>query len=90
MSPTLTLAPPVVNRRQATLAVREGADVLVRVLVTLRRRGCTVISVDYNTGDRHREGWLTVAYAPPPRHGHAVRGWLANLVDVLDVEDAAV
>ena len=84
---TITITPPVADRRRATLTVREGSDVLVRVLVTLRRRGCTVISVDYHAGDRHRGGWLTVAYAPPPRHAHAVARWLGNLVDVLEVED---
>lgn len=87
---TLTIAPPAADRRRATIEVREGSDVLVRILVTLRRRGCRVISVDYHMGDRHRGGWLTVSYTPPPRHAHAVRGWLANLVDVLHVEDVAV
>ena len=77
-------------RRRATLTVRDGADALVRVLVTLRRRGCVVEAVDYGAGDRHRPGWLTVSYVPPARHAHAVSSWLANLVDVLEVDDVAL
>lgn len=72
--------------RRATLEVRDAPDVLVRVLTTLRRRGCAVISVDYRAGDRHRRGRLCVDYTAPPRHDHAVAAWLANLVDVVCVE----
>lgn len=83
----LTTAPPTLHRR-ATLGVADAPDVLVRVLTTLRRRGCRVLAVDYSVGDLHREGWLTVDYAPPPRHEHAVATWLDNLVDVVSVEIA--
>lgn len=65
-----------------SLAVSDTPDVLVRVLTTLRRRGCTIIAVDYRAGDRHRESRLEVAYDPPPRGAGAVSAWLANLVDV--------
>jgi acetolactate synthase regulatory subunit len=74
-------------QRRATLELRDAPDVLVRVLTTLRRRGCQVLAVDYRVGDRHREGWLTVDYAPPARCEHAVADWLANLVDVMTVSD---
>jgi acetolactate synthase regulatory subunit len=68
-----------------TLTVADAPDVLVRVLTTLRRRGCTIVAVDFSRGDIHRDGRLRVTYEPPPR-GHAtVRAWLANLVDVLAV-----
>jgi acetolactate synthase regulatory subunit len=84
----LTAAPsqPHTHRR-ATLEVRDAPDVLVRVLTTLRRRGCRLVAVDYRVGDRHRDGWLCVDYAPPPRCEHSVAAWLANLVDVTSVED---
>jgi acetolactate synthase regulatory subunit len=85
-----TLLVEAAVRRRATLSVRDGADALVRVLVTLRRRGCVVEAVDYGAGDRHRPGWLSVSYVPPVRHGHAVASWLSNLVDVLEVEDVAL
>ncbi|MEA2168892.1 MAG: hypothetical protein QOF76_2192 [Solirubrobacteraceae bacterium] len=85
-----TLLVEAAVRRRATLSVRDGADALVRVLVTLRRRGCVVEAVDYGAGDRHRPGWLSVSYVPPARHGHAVASWLSNLVDVLEVEDVAL
>lgn len=75
------------GQRRATLEVRDAPDVLVRVLTTLRRRGCALVSVDYRVGDRHRAGWLDVAYTPPARCEHQVAAWLRNLVDVLDVTD---
>jgi acetolactate synthase regulatory subunit len=74
--------------RRATLEVGDAPDVLVRVLTTLRRRGCRLLAVDYRVGDRHRDGWLSVDYAPPPRGEDQVRAWLGNLVDVRAVEDA--
>ena len=74
------------EHRRATLD-RDAPDVLVRVLTTLRRRGCAVVAVDYRVSDRHREGWLAVDYTPPPRSEQAVAAWLGNLVDVLEVSD---
>lgn len=70
---------------RADLQVRDAPDVLVRVLTTLRRRGCGVVAVDYRAGDRHRTGRLRVDFTPPTRHEHAVTAWLANLVDVVGV-----
>ena len=71
---------------RAQLEVRDAPDVLVRVLTTLRRRGCDVVAVDYRVGDRHRSGHLSVDFTPPPRRDHAVAAWLANLVDVVEVQ----
>ena len=68
-----------------TLTVADAPDVLVRVLTTLRRRGCTIASVEFSRGDIHREGRLRVSFEPPPRAGAPVRAWLGNLVDVLEV-----
>lgn len=82
----LALAPVSLHRR-AILEVHDAPDVLVRVLTTLRRRGCRIVAVDYRTGDRHRDGRLAVDYAPPPRCEHSVAAWLANLVDVIAVSD---
>ena len=82
------LATHPLTHRRATLEVADAPDVLVRVLTTLRRRGCRVLAVDYRVGDRHRVGWLSVDYAPPRRCEHAIAAWLRNLVDVVAVEDA--
>lgn len=75
------------THRQATLTVADAPDVLVRVLTTLRRRGCAVVSVDFSRGDIHRDGRLRVTYEPPPRAHAPVQPWLANLVDVLAVTE---
>jgi acetolactate synthase regulatory subunit len=71
---------------RARLEVRDAPDVLVRVLTTLRRRGCEVVAVDYRVGDRHRSGRLSVDFTPPGRREHAVAAWLGNLVDVTAVD----
>jgi acetolactate synthase regulatory subunit len=68
-----------------SLAIADSPDVLVRVLTTLRRRGCEIIAVDYHQADRHRHGRLEVTYRPPPRCAGTVSAWLANLVDVIAV-----
>jgi acetolactate synthase regulatory subunit len=70
------------------LTVADAPDVLVRVLTTLRRRGCTIVSVDFSRGDIHREGRLRVTYEPPVRANAPVGAWLGNLVDVLAVTEA--
>ena len=74
--------------QRLTLAIADSPDVLVRVLTTLRRRGCVVLAVDYRTGDRHRRGRLAAVYEPPARCAGAVSAWLGNLVDVVTVEAA--
>src|SRR4051794_27433570 len=87
-TPASTLpAPPTTARRRTTvLQVSDTPDVVVRVLATLRRRNCVILGVDYRAGDRHRPGELSVDYSPPPRCGHTVSQWLANLVDVVAVD----
>lgn len=70
-----------------SLTTNDSPDVLVRVLTTLRRRGCTLVSVDYRIGDRHRGGRLDVSYEPPDRCAAAVTAWLANLVEVVAVRE---
>jgi acetolactate synthase regulatory subunit len=68
-----------------SLAIADSPDVLVRVLTTLRRRGCVIVAVDYRVGDRHRGGRLEVTYEPPARCAGAVSAWLGNLVEVTAV-----
>ncbi|MEA2125438.1 MAG: hypothetical protein QOI80_2220 [Solirubrobacteraceae bacterium] len=74
--------------QRLTVAVADSPDALVRVLTTLRRRGCTIAAVDFHAGDIHRRGRLHVTYEPPPRCAGTVAAWLDNLVDVVAVEAA--
>jgi acetolactate synthase regulatory subunit len=73
--------------RRFSLLTTEAPDALVRVLCLLRRRGCTVVSVDLLRGDRHRPGRLAIAVRTDSRAAHRLRAWLLQLVDVLAVEE---
>ena len=92
MSTTITapLAPPATRPCAATqrLAVRveDVPNAVVRVLGILQRRQCRVTSVDFAEADHHRPGRLVVGVVAPPAHAHCVAAWVANLVDVLEVE----
>jgi acetolactate synthase regulatory subunit len=77
---------PARVERLLRLEVRDGPDVLLRVLSLLQRRRCRVVSVDYLAADRHHPGRLLLGIAPPPRHAHCVEAWLENLVDVMGVD----
>jgi hypothetical protein len=46
---------------------------LVRVLTTLRRRCCTITHVEFDVGDRHRPGLLTIGLEPPVHHARGPR-----------------
>jgi acetolactate synthase regulatory subunit len=65
--------------------VDDDASVLLRVLTILRRRGCVIRGVDYEAGDRHRPGHLSVAVLAPSSHAHCVGAWLENAVHVRGV-----
>jgi hypothetical protein len=67
------------------IAVNPTGDVLVRILTTLRRRGCGIDAVDFVAGDRHRPTRLRVGVVLPPRGRDQVVRWVQRLVDVLDV-----
>ena len=67
------------------LEVTDDPAAPVRVLVTLQRRRCRIMSVDFRRADRHRPGRLVVSVEAPPSHAHRVGAWLSNLVDVLEV-----
>ena len=73
--------------RRLSLQVGAGPDVLVRVLVLLRRRQCRIATVAFGR-DRFE---LTVL--APPRAASRLEAWLMGLVDVHGVsglvEDAA-
>jgi acetolactate synthase regulatory subunit len=74
-------------RRRLALHVTDGRDVLLRILIVLRRRGCTVTHVDYAAADRHGPGHLVIGVEAPAGRAHRIDRWLANLVEVIAVED---
>lgn len=73
--------------RRLSVLTTEAPDALVRVLCLLRRRGCTIVSVDFVRADRHRPGRLEIAVRTDSRVSHRLREWLLGLVDVLAVEE---
>jgi acetolactate synthase regulatory subunit len=71
--------------RILALEVRAAPDVLVRVLTTLRRRGCVITHVDYVARDHHYPGRLEIGIDAPAERAHCLVPWLENLIDVLAV-----
>ena len=85
--PALALVPsPVATDRLMSVDVRPAPDVVVRILVLLRRRRCAVTSVDVRAADRHRPGRLLIGFDAPSGHADRVAQWVGALVDVLEVE----
>jgi acetolactate synthase regulatory subunit len=83
-SPSTTAGPAGVLR--VSVLTTGSPDALVRILMLLRRRGCTLLSVEYSYGDQHRPGRLELALRTQPRTGHRVVAWLQQLVEVQRVE----
>jgi acetolactate synthase regulatory subunit len=73
------------QRRRLELHTLDAPDLLVRVLLVLRRRGCVVVAVDYRASDRHRPGHFAVTVDAPARTGHSLDAWLENVVGVTAV-----
>jgi acetolactate synthase regulatory subunit len=69
-------------QRTLSLDVSGAPDVLVRVLTTLRRRGCAIMRVDYAAGDHHYPGRFEIGIDAPAQRAQCVDSWVANLVDV--------
>jgi acetolactate synthase regulatory subunit len=72
--------------QRLSLTTRAESDVVVRALVLLRRRGCNVVGVEFQRGDRHGPGSFKVSVEAPPRIGHCLADWLMGLVDVTAVD----
>jgi acetolactate synthase regulatory subunit len=73
------------HRCRLSITTRAESDVVVRVLMLLRRRGCSVVAVNFRRADRHGPGCLEVSVDAPPRIGHCLEDWLRGLVDVVAV-----
>jgi acetolactate synthase regulatory subunit len=75
------------RHRRFELETNGRADVLVRVLALLRRRGCHIAAVEFHEADRHRPERFEVAVNAPARIEPRLECWLVGLVDVIAVRD---
>jgi acetolactate synthase regulatory subunit len=85
MSATATSSPPTGQCCRFSIATRAESDVVVRVLMLLRRRGCTVVAVNFQRADRHGPGCFEVSVEAPSRIRPSLEDWLMGLVDVVGV-----
>jgi acetolactate synthase regulatory subunit len=85
MPATATSSSPPGQRCRLSIATRAESDVVVRVLVLLRRRGCTVVAVNFQRADRHGPGRFEVSVEAPSRIRPSLEDWLMGLVDVVAV-----
>ena len=84
MTPTTT---PTTRHRHLAVETTADPDVLLRVLVLLRRRGCIVRGVDFSAGDRHAPTRLRIAVQSSTRPAHRLEAWLRNVVGVLEARE---
>jgi acetolactate synthase small subunit len=71
------------------LTVGEDRSVLERVVSACRSRQCTILSLQFSKGDRHRPGQLLLTLEGDPKHARLAAERLERLVDVLDVDATA-
>jgi acetolactate synthase regulatory subunit len=77
------------RRRRLALSTTGDPDVLLRVLMLLRRRGYNVLRVEYEHGDVHRSTVFELSVESSRRTAPQLEAWLANVVGVLTVRDTA-
>jgi acetolactate synthase regulatory subunit len=80
-------APSYGRHRRLALSTTGDPDVLLRVLMTLRRRGYSVLRVEYEHGDVHRSTVFELSVESTRRTAHQLEAWLSNIVGVLTVRD---
>jgi len=78
--------PTTARPRRLALTTEGDSDVVVRVLMLLRRRGCKIVSVNFRRGDRHGPGAFDVSVEAPGRIEQCLESWLEGLVDVRTVD----
>jgi acetolactate synthase regulatory subunit len=74
------------ERRLRIVTIRD-ADVLLRIMVVLRRRGFLVRSIEFHAGDQHAPPRLEMTVASCTRLEHKLAAWLGNVVGVVSVEE---
>jgi acetolactate synthase regulatory subunit len=77
------------RRRRLAVSTTGDPDVLLRVLMLLRRRGYSVLRVEYDHGDVHRSTVFELSVESSRRTAHQLEAWLCNVVGVLAVHDTA-
>jgi acetolactate synthase regulatory subunit len=82
--PHTETAMPTLTQR-LDVATTGQPDTLPRVLIWLRRRGCTLTRVDYAVQDRHGPGRFVLSVDAPPRHQDRLICGLESLVGVTKV-----
>jgi acetolactate synthase regulatory subunit len=89
MTAIQTIAPTagLGRERRLRIDVAGDPDVLLRVMVVLRRRGFLVRSVEFRAGDHHAPPRLHMTVAPRTRLDHQLAAWLGNVVGVVAVEE---
>ena len=64
------------------LTVADAPAVLDRVVSTCRSRQCTIVSLSFQAGDRHRPGQIDLTLRGPERMTRMAADRLARLIDV--------
>jgi acetolactate synthase regulatory subunit len=64
------------------LTVADAPAVLDRVVSTVRSRQCTIVSLRFQAGDRHRPGQIDLTVSSSARAARLAADRLARLVDV--------
>ncbi|WP_028059805.1 ACT domain-containing protein [Candidatus Solirubrobacter pratensis] len=78
---------PIGRERRLSLETTGDADVLLRVLVLLRRRGFAVRACEFRASDRHAPARLDLCVESPMRAGSQLGAWLMNVVGVVGVAE---
>jgi acetolactate synthase regulatory subunit len=83
----ISIAPTALlgRERRIELETTGDADVLLRVMVVLRRRGFAVRAVEFRAGDQHAPPRLHMTVASASARPHQLSAWLRNVVGVVDV-----
>jgi acetolactate synthase regulatory subunit len=80
-------AAPIGRERRLSVETTGDADVLLRVLTVLRRRGFAVRAVEFRAADRHAPARLELSVGSSARRGHRLEPWLLNVVGVVGVTE---
>ena len=71
------------HHHRLELTVSDAPAVLDRVVATCRSRRCEILALQYEAGDRHRAGRLSLTVEGDPRSIDLAERRLARLVDVV-------
>jgi acetolactate synthase regulatory subunit len=70
------------------ITVTDDPAVLDRIVSSCRSRQCTITSLHYEAGDRHRPGFVSLTMDAAAARAQLAAERVARLVDVLAVEQA--